>query len=179
MCIFISAINIYSFRQLSLHYAVKESGREIHRHPTKRHGGPPPPPPQGWGGRVECLSQPCAGAAGPEVAPAEPPHVADGRTDTAWSNSAPRSKPAAGQPDSRMPGTAAYWFALVAQSSNWIWRAAHPINKEWEWGGGRRSLAAFRAHAAAQKAGQAMRFRAFSSYFNSDLRNFVGGSEDP
>lgn len=108
MCIFISAINIYSFRQLSLHYAVKESGREIHHHPTKRHGGPPPPPPLGWGGRVECLSQPCAGAAGPEVAPAEPPHVADGRTDTAWSNSAPRSKPVAGQPDSPTPGTAAY-----------------------------------------------------------------------
>lgn len=108
MCIFISAINIYSFRQLSLHYAVKESGREIHRRPTKRHGSPPPPPVLAWGGRAERLSQRCAGAAGPEVAPAEPPHGADGRTDTAWSNSAPRSKPAAGQPDSRTPGIAAY-----------------------------------------------------------------------
>lgn len=37
MCIFISAINIYSFRQLSLHYAVKGSRRETRRWWTQRH----------------------------------------------------------------------------------------------------------------------------------------------
>lgn len=65
----------------------------------------------------------------------------------------------------------------LATLSYLILRAVYPINNRGS-GGYKMPQGPRNACCSAKKPGESIRFRTFSSYFNSGLRNFVGGSED-